>query len=59
MFFRRVAFTAISGAGGGVGAPRIMLAVSMGYRVIAIDAGQAKIDYCLEIGAHHYFDVSK
>ncbi|OCL14611.1 alcohol dehydrogenase [Glonium stellatum] len=50
---------AISGAGGGVGALGVMYAKAMGFRVIAIDAGVAKRQCCLELGAELYFDVVK
>ncbi|KAI1608289.1 alcohol dehydrogenase [Exophiala viscosa] len=49
----------ISGAGGGVGALGIQFAKAMGYRVIAIDLGDAKREYCLELGAEEYFDATK
>lgn len=49
----------ISGAGGGVGALGIQFAKAMGYRVIAIDVGNAKREYCLHLGAEVYFDAKE
>ncbi|OAL37529.1 hypothetical protein AYO20_03036 [Fonsecaea nubica] len=49
----------ISGAGGGVGALGIQYAKSMGYRVIAIDVGDAKKEYCLKLGAEVYYDAKE
>lgn len=48
----------ISGAGGGVGALGVQFAKAMGYRVIAIDLGDAKREYCLRLGAEAYFDAT-
>ncbi len=50
---------AISGAGGGVGALGVQFARAMGYRVIAIDLGVSKREYCLELGAEAYFDAKE
>jgi D-arabinose 1-dehydrogenase-like Zn-dependent alcohol dehydrogenase len=50
---------AISGAGGGVGALGVQFARAMGYRVIAIDLGVSKREYCLELGAEVYFDAKE
>ncbi|KAM0326693.1 hypothetical protein ACHAQA_006564 [Verticillium albo-atrum] len=47
----------ISGAAGGVGALGIQYAVAMGYRVVAIDVGTERKDYCLELGAEAYLDA--
>lgn len=47
---------AITGAGGGVGSLGIQFAKSMGYRIVAIDGGEAKKSYCLELGAEAYVD---
>lgn len=47
----------ISGAGGGVGALGVAFASAMGYRVIAVDAGADKEDYCKSQGAEHYVDA--
>ncbi|KAL4810630.1 chaperonin 10-like protein [Aspergillus unguis] len=49
----------ISGAGGGVGAMGIQYARAMGYRVLAIDAGEKKGEYCLRLQAEAYIDVLK
>ncbi len=49
----------ISGAGGGVGALGVQYAKAMGYRVIAVDIGEGKRDYCLKIGAEVYFDATE
>ncbi|KIW21610.1 hypothetical protein PV08_02190 [Exophiala spinifera] len=48
----------VSGAGGGVGALGIQYAKAMGYRVIAVDLGVSKREYCLELGAEAYFDAA-
>lgn len=48
----------ISGAGGGVGSLGIQYAKAMGYRVIAIDAGKEKEEYCIQLGAEVYVDVN-
>ncbi|KAL3418246.1 zinc-binding dehydrogenase [Phlyctema vagabunda] len=47
----------ISGAGGGVGTLGIQYAKSMGYRVVAIDAGAEKEEICLQLGAEAYIDL--
>ncbi|KAF5704967.1 alcohol dehydrogenase I [Fusarium globosum] len=47
----------ISGAGGGVGALGVAYAHAMGYRVIAVDAGPGKEEYCKAQGAEHYVDA--
>ncbi|PCD26774.1 hypothetical protein BFJ63_vAg4706 [Fusarium oxysporum f. sp. narcissi] len=47
----------ISGAGGGVGALGVAYAHAMGYRVIAVDAGPGKKEYCKAQGAEHYVDA--
>jgi alcohol dehydrogenase, propanol-preferring len=49
-------WVAITGAGGGVGALGIQYAKSMGYRVVAIDGGEQKRNYCLGLGAEAYVD---
>ncbi|OQU99917.1 Alcohol dehydrogenase GroES-like domain-containing protein [Cladophialophora immunda] len=49
----------ISGAGGGVGALGVQFAKAMGYRVIAIDVGDAKKEYCLKLGAEVYYDAKE
>ncbi|KAH7174472.1 chaperonin 10-like protein [Fusarium flagelliforme] len=48
----------VSGAGGGVGALAVSFASAMGYRVIAVDAGTSKENYCKSQGAEHYVDVT-
>ncbi|KAK0110971.1 hypothetical protein ONS95_001352 [Cadophora gregata] len=48
----------ISGAGGGVGALGIQYSKAMGFRTIAIDAGKEKEQYCLDLGAEVYIDVT-
>ncbi|KAH6684247.1 alcohol dehydrogenase [Halenospora varia] len=47
---------AISGAGGGVGAFALQYAVAMGLRVVAVDGGKEKGEYCKQLGAEHYVD---
>lgn len=44
------------GGGGGVGIQGIQLAKAMGFRPIAIDAGPAKRELCLQMGAEHFVD---
>ncbi|KAK8181040.1 zinc-binding dehydrogenase [Phyllosticta citribraziliensis] len=51
-------FVAISGAGGGVGALSIQYAKAMGFRVIAVDAGEPKRQFCLDLGAETYVNVA-
>tara|TARA_R110002060_G_scaffold39987_2_gene51186 strand:+ start:2309 stop:3448 length:1140 start_codon:yes stop_codon:yes gene_type:complete len=48
----------ISGAGGGVGALGIQYSKAMGFRTIAIDAGKEKEQYCYDLGAEVYIDVT-
>lgn len=48
----------IQGAGGGCGHFGIQYAKVMGMRVIAIDGGTAKRQFCLDIGAEHYVDIN-
>lgn len=48
----------IVGAGGGVGSLGIQYAKSMGFRVIAIDAGEDKRWYCMGLGAEAYMDAT-
>ncbi|KAF7554716.1 hypothetical protein G7Z17_g2723 [Cylindrodendrum hubeiense] len=50
-------WVAVLGAAGGVGAFAIQYARSMGLRVLAIDAGESKGQYCLQLGAEAYVDV--
>ncbi|KFY10463.1 hypothetical protein V492_05005 [Pseudogymnoascus sp. VKM F-4246] len=44
------------GAGGGLGHLGVQIAVKMGYRVIAIDEGDAKGRLCRDLGAEIYLD---
>lgn len=48
----------ILGAGGGVGALSIQYAKAMGFRVIAIDVGLEKKDFCLGLGAEIYLEAN-
>ncbi|PLB43314.1 hypothetical protein P170DRAFT_75622 [Aspergillus steynii IBT 23096] len=50
-------WVAISGAGGGVGALGVQYARAMGYRVLAVDAGEEKRKLCMRLGAEAYVDV--
>ncbi|KAJ9193975.1 hypothetical protein DTO164E3_7563 [Paecilomyces variotii] len=52
-------WVAISGAGGGVGALGIQYAAAMGYRVLAIDMGKEKREYCLGLKAEAFIDISE
>lgn len=47
----------VSGAGGGVGAFAVQYAKAMGYRVVAVDVGDAKREYCAELGADVFVNV--
>lgn len=49
---------AILGAGGGVGALGIQYAKAMGFRVLALDVGVKKKDFCLRLGAESYLDAA-
>ncbi|KAJ4152084.1 hypothetical protein NW765_017593 [Fusarium oxysporum] len=51
-------WVAISGAGGGVGSLGVQYAKAMGYRVIAIDVGDLKREFCLQSGAEHFIDAT-
>ena len=44
------------GAGGGVGHMGVQLAKAMGFRVIGIDAGQAKRELCEKLGCEAFID---
>ncbi|KAB5533491.1 alcohol dehydrogenase [Coniochaeta sp. 2T2.1] len=46
----------VSGAAGGVGALAVQYAQAMGYRVIAVDAGESRRGTCVEAGAEAYVD---
>ena len=48
---------AINGAGAGVGALGVQYARVMGYRVVAIDGGAVKKNYCTSLGADVYIDL--
>uniref|UniRef100_A0A7E4VQ64 alcohol dehydrogenase n=1 Tax=Panagrellus redivivus TaxID=6233 RepID=A0A7E4VQ64_PANRE len=50
---------AITGAGGGLGSLAIQYAKAMGFRILAIDIGDAKEAHCKSLGAEFYVDVSK
>ncbi|RAO67605.1 uncharacterized protein BHQ10_003617 [Talaromyces amestolkiae] len=47
------------GAGGGVGSLGIQYAREMGYRVIAVDAGSNRKEFCLSLGANAYVDIEQ
>ena len=49
-------WVAISGAGGGLGSLGVQYAKAMGFRVVAIDVGDAKREYSLQVGADAFFD---
>ncbi|KIX01784.1 uncharacterized protein Z518_09511 [Rhinocladiella mackenziei CBS 650.93] len=46
----------IPGAGGGLGHLGVQIAAKRGYKVIAIDTGDAKRDMCLRLGATAFLD---
>jgi propanol-preferring alcohol dehydrogenase len=48
----------ILGAGGGLGHLAVQYGKAMGFRILAIDMGQDKLDYCLSMGAESVIDVS-
>ncbi|KAK6895070.1 Alcohol dehydrogenase 2 [Candida tropicalis] len=50
---------AISGAAGGLGSLGIQYAKAMGYRVLAIDAGDDKGEFVKSLGAETYIDFTK
>lgn len=49
-------WTAITGAGGGLGSLAIQYARAMGYRVLAIDTGAEKEKLCKKLGAEVFVD---
>lgn len=51
-------FVAIMGAGGGLGHLAIQYATAMGMRVIALDKGAEKLNYCKSLGAEFAIDVT-
>ncbi|KAK7224685.1 hypothetical protein V2G26_012688 [Clonostachys chloroleuca] len=51
-------YVVFTGAGGGLGHLGVQIARSLGYRVIAIDAGD-KATVCISLGAEHFFDFRK
>ena len=52
-------WVAIPGAGGGVGALGIQYARAMGFRVVAIDMGEDKREFCMKSGAEVYINLTK
>jgi len=50
---------AIVGAGGGLGAMAIQYAKAMGLRVIAIDTGDDKAEFCKSLGGEFFIDFAK
>lgn len=44
---------------GGLGHLAIQYASKMGYTVVALSSGGAKLDFAKRLGAHHYIDTSK
>jgi alcohol dehydrogenase, propanol-preferring len=51
-------FLAIIGAAGGLGHVGIQYANAMGLRVVAIDVGQDKLNYCKKLGAEFQVDAT-
>jgi len=49
----------IIGASGGLGHLAIQYALYMGMKVLAVDLGEDKINYCLKLGAHAGVDISQ
>jgi len=50
---------AISGASGGLGHVAMQYAKLMGMKILAVEFGQNKVDYCIQHGANAAVDVSK
>jgi len=50
---------AISGAGGGLGSLAIQYGKAMGYRILAIDGGADKGEFCKSLGAEWFVDFTK
>lgn len=51
-------FVAIVGAGGGLGHLAVQYAKAMGMRVVALDVGADKLDYCKRLGAEFAVDAT-
>lgn len=51
-------FVTIVGAAGGLGHLAIQYARAMGLRVVALDVGKEKLDYCMRLGAEIALDAS-
>lgn len=51
-------FVTIVGAAGGLGHLAIQYAKAMGFRVLAVDVGQKKLDYCKSMGAEFTVDAT-
>ncbi|GMM36590.1 alcohol dehydrogenase [Saccharomycopsis crataegensis] len=49
-------WVAISGAAGGLGSLAIQYGKAMGYKVLAIDGGEDKGKFCMELGADAFVD---
>lgn len=49
----------ISGAGGGLGSLAVQYAVAMGYRVVGIDGGDDKREFCKSLGCEKFIDFTK
>ncbi|CAM6002056.1 unnamed protein product, partial [Sphagnum balticum] len=52
-------FVSILGAAGGLGHLAVQYAKAMGMRVIAMDVGKEKLDYCKRLGAEFTVDASQ
>ena len=51
-------FLVVVGAAGGLGHLAVQYGKAMGLRVIAVDVGQDKIDYCKSLGAEFGVDIA-
>lgn len=51
-------FLCIVGAAGGLGHLAVQYGKAMGLRVIAVDLGQDRIDYCKSLGAEFGIDIA-
>ena len=51
-------FLCIVGAAGGLGHLAVQYGKAMGLRVIAVDLGQDRIDYCKSLGAEFGVDIA-